>query len=84
MAPTGVPIRASKRFFENESDVPRFAYTVGICDIMQAERVLMAVSGADTADVVKQAFWGPYALASILQLHRDFTPVAAEAALSAI
>ena len=51
---------------------------------MQAERVLMAVSGADTADVVKQAFWGPYALASILQLHRDFTPVAAEAALSAI
>ena len=33
-------IQANKRFFEKEEDVPRFAYTMGICDIMQAERVV--------------------------------------------
>ena len=87
VALTDATIQANKRFFEKESDVPRFAYTMGICDIMQAERVLMVVSGADKADMLKQAFWGPVTPrvpASILQLHKDFTLVADEAALSAI
>ncbi len=78
-------IQANKRFFEDESDVPRFAYTMGICDIMHAKRVVMVVSGVEKADIVKQAFFGPVTPrvpASILQLHEDFTLVADEAALS--
>ncbi|MBE7008705.1 MAG: glucosamine-6-phosphate deaminase [Ruminococcaceae bacterium] len=78
-------IRANKRFFESEADVPRFAYTMGILDIMQAERVVMVVSGEAKAEIVKEAFFGPVTPrvpASILQLHKNFTLVADEAALS--
>lgn len=78
-------IQANKRFFEKEEDVPRYAYTMGICDIMQAERVVMVVSGAAKAQVVKEAFFGPVTPripASILQLHKDFTLVADEEALA--
>lgn len=87
VALTNATIQANKRFFEKEEDVPRFAYTMGICDIMRAERVLMVVSGASKAGIVKEAFFGPVTPqvpASILQLHKDFTLVADEAALSAI
>ena len=87
VALTDATIQANKRFFEKEADVPRFAYTMGICDIMQAERVVMVVSGENKAGIVKEAFFGPVTPnvpASILQLHKDFILVADEAALSAI
>ena len=38
---TDSTIQANKRFFASEADVPRYAYTMGIRDIMQARRVLM-------------------------------------------
>lgn len=82
---TDETIQANKRFFESEADVPRFARTMGVRDIMQARRVLMVVSGESKAEVVKAAFYGPVTPlvpASILQLHADFTLVADEAALS--
>ena len=82
---TDATIQANKRFFASESDVPRYAYTMGILDIMQAERVVMVVSGAGKADIVREAFFGPVTPrvpASILQLHKNFTLVADEAALS--
>ena len=85
VALTDATIQANKRFFEKEEDVPRFAYTMGIRDIMQAKRVLMVVSGAGKAAIVRDAFTGPVTPAvpaSILQLHPDFTLVADEAALS--
>ncbi|MBQ9458388.1 MAG: glucosamine-6-phosphate deaminase [Oscillospiraceae bacterium] len=78
-------IRANRRLFDDESQVPRFAYTMGILDIMQAERVVMVVSGEAKAEIVREAFFGPVTPrvpASILQLHRKFTLVADEAALS--
>ncbi|MCC8120565.1 MAG: glucosamine-6-phosphate deaminase [Oscillospiraceae bacterium] len=87
VALTDATIQANKRFFEKEADVPRFAYTMGICDIMQASRVVMVVSGRAKAAVVRQAFFGPVTPqvpAAILQLHRDFTLVADEDALSEI
>ena len=40
-------IDANKRFFKKEEDVPRFAYTMGIKNIMQAKKILVIVSGAD-------------------------------------
>lgn len=85
VALTDSTIEANKRFFAEKADVPRFAYTMGVSDIVHARRVLMVVSGKAKAETVKAAFAGPVTPrvpASILQLHRDFTLVADEDALS--
>lgn len=84
---TDATIQANKRFFEKEEDVPRYAYTMGIRSIMQAERVLMIVSGKAKAEIVRRAFFGPVTQdvpASILQLHKNFILVADEDALSLV
>ena len=78
-------IEANKRFFDSADEVPRQAYTIGIKTIMQAKKILVAVSGEDKAEIVKKAFFGPVTPtvpASILQMHNDVTVVADEAALS--
>ena len=78
-------IEANKRFFASADDVPRQAYTMGIQTIMQAKRVLLIVSGAEKADILKEVLFGPITPqvpASILQLHGDVHIVADEAALS--
>lgn len=80
-------IEANKRFFESEDMVPRQAYTMGIKNIMQAKKVLVIVSGADKAAILKRVLQGPVTPevpASILQLHNDVTFVADEAALSCL
>lgn len=80
-------MKANQRFFASMEDVPRQAYTMGIKTIMQAKKILIVVSGADKAAIVKEAFFGPITpkvQASVLQLHNDVTLVADEAALSEI
>ena len=80
-------IQANKRFFEKVEDVPTQAYTMGIGTIMQAKKILVVASGADKAEIVKKAFFGPITPqvpASILQLHPDVTVVVDEAAGSLI
>lgn len=84
---TASTIAANSRFFENESMVPRQAYTMGMLAIMQAKRIVMIATGANKAQAVYDAFCGPVAPqmpASILQLHPDFTLVADEGALSLV
>lgn len=71
-------IEANKRFFASIDDVPRQAYTMGIGTIMSARKILVVVSGADKANIVKKAFTGPVTPsvpASILQMHPDVTVV---------
>ncbi len=78
-------IDANARFFENEDQVPRQAYTMGILDILQARRVVMIVTGTSKAQILRDAFCGPVTPnvpASIMQLHPDFTLVADEAAMA--
>lgn len=78
-------IQANKRFFENESDVPRQAYTMGVQTILQAKMVLVVVSGADKAEILNQVINGPVTPqvpASILQFHPNAVIVADEVALS--
>ena len=78
-------IQANKRFFAFIDDVPRQAYTMGIQTIMQARKILVVVSGAEKAAIVKEAFFGPITpkvQASVLQLHHDVILVADEAALA--
>ncbi len=76
-------IQANKRFFDSIDDVPRKAYTMGIGTIMSAKKILVVVSGADKAEIVKKAFTGPVTPsvpASILQMHPDVTIVCDAAA----
>lgn len=78
-------IEANKRFFSNADDVPKQAYTMGIGTIMQARKILLAVSGADKAQILHDVLCGPITPrvpASILQLHPDVIVVADEAALA--
>ena len=80
-------MKANQRFFASMEDVPRQAYTMGIKTIMQAKKILVVVSGADKASIIKEAFFGaitPSVQASVLQLHNDVTLIADEAALSEI
>ena len=82
---TDTTIDANARFFASRDDVPRQELTMGIKSIMQARHILVVVSGADKADIVKTAFFGPVTPkvpASILQMHPNVSLVADEAALS--
>ena len=53
-------IEANKRFFASEADVPRQALTMGVGSIMSAKSVLVVVSGADKAAIVRSAFCGTH------------------------
>ena len=78
-------IEANKRFFASIDDVPGMAYTMGIGTIMKARKILLVASGADKAEAVRKAFFGPVTPmvpASVLQLHRDVTLVCDEEAYS--
>lgn len=80
-------IEANKRFFASEADVPRYAYTMGIRNIMQAKKILLIASGRAKAQALKDALYGPvtpHVPASILQLHADVAVVADEEALELI
>ncbi len=76
---------ANARFFEKEEQVPREAITMGIKSIMQAKRIVLCVSGANKAQILKHVLTGPVTPArpgSILQMHPNLTVVADEEALS--
>lgn len=78
-------IEANARFFRSMDEVPRQAYTMGIQSIMQAKKILVIVSGAGKANIVKDAFTGPVTPqipASILQMHPDVTLIGDKDALS--
>lgn len=78
-------IEANKHFFASIDDVPKQAYTMGIQTIMHAKKVLLVANGADKAQAIKDAFFGPVTPqvpASILQLHPDVVVIADEDALS--
>ena len=67
--------------------MPRQALTMGIRSILQAKKVLIVASGADKADIVYKAFFGPVTPqvpASILQLHPNVALVGDREALSRI
>ena len=78
-------IKANTRFFSNENEVPRQAFTMGIRTIMQAKSILVIASGKDKAEIVCKAFSGPVTPnvpASILQLHQNVTLICDEEAMS--
>lgn len=80
-------LEANSRFFSSMEEIPKQAYTVGMKTIMQAKKILILVSGAGKADIVRTAFFGPITPlvpASILQLHPDVILIGDAEALSKI
>lgn len=80
-------ISANKRFFENEEQVPRHAFTMGIGPIMRARHILLVASGREKADIIRRAFRNPVTPrvpASVLQLHHHVTLVGDKDALSGL
>lgn len=78
-------IDANARFFNSSKEVPTQAYTMGIESIMDAERIVVVVSGAGKAQILRDVVKGPitpFVPASILQLHKDVTIIADQDALS--
>ena len=79
-------IEANSRLFRSVDEVPRQALSMGIYNIMSAKTILIAASGLDKANAVRDMIEGPVTprcTASILQLHADCFVVADEEALSA-
>lgn len=77
-------IQANSRFFASPDDVPRYAYTMGIGEIMSAKRIVIVASGKAKAPILKEMLEGPVTPrvpASILRFHPDVTVVADEDAL---
>jgi len=78
-------IEANARFFDSADQVPRQAFTMGIQTIMHARNILMVVSGADKAEILKKLVEGPITPevpASAIRLHPSVILVADEAAMS--
>ncbi|MBQ8639474.1 MAG: glucosamine-6-phosphate deaminase [Lachnospiraceae bacterium] len=78
-------IQANSRFFATIDEVPKLAYTMGIGQIMSAERVLVVASGRAKAPIIKEIVEGPVTPrvpASILKFHKNAILVADEEALS--
>lgn len=69
-------IEANARFFNDKSEVPRQALTMGIGTIMGAMKIVMVAFGKSKAEAIKAMIDGPIdpaCPASILQLHDDVT-----------
>ena len=69
-------IKDNARFFEDESEVPRKAVTMGIGTILEAKKIILLATGSNKADAVAKSINGsvnPGAPASFLQNHPDCT-----------
>lgn len=71
-------IKDNSRFFEDLSQVPTQAITMGISEIMRAKKIVLLASGSNKADAVFKMVRGEVSEscpASVLQLHPDCTVV---------
>ncbi len=65
-------IHANARFFKNAEEVPKYAITMGIQEIMRAQRIILVATGKKKAEAVFQMILGPLDSklpASVLQNH---------------
>ncbi|MDR3230481.1 MAG: glucosamine-6-phosphate deaminase [Synergistaceae bacterium] len=74
--------RDNSRFFSSLDEVPKYAVTMGMGDIMKASRIVMLVHGANKVKAVRELFTHrqvvPEVPCTILKLHRDATVVLTE------
>jgi glucosamine-6-phosphate deaminase len=80
-------VRANARFYEKESNVPRFCLTMGVGTILEAKTVILMASGRDKAGITAKAVEGPVTAsvpASALQFHPQAKFVLDEEAASGL
>lgn len=80
-------IAHNAKFFDDASEVPKSAITMGVQAILQAKKVVLMAFGEEKAKIIAQAVRGEVRTdvpASILQLHRDVTLVLDEASAKAL
>ena len=85
VALTASTIAANARFFENQDEVPRYAYSMGIGTILKAKQILIVAYGAAKADAVAAMLQGPVTPdvpASYLQTHPNVHVILNQAAAS--
>lgn len=78
-------IKDNSRLFADINDVPRYAFTMGIKNIMNAKKIVVLASGKNKANAVKASVEGDVTEivpASVLQLHPDCTFIVDEDAAS--
>ncbi len=71
-------IDANQRFFASRDDVPRYAVTMGMGNIMRARKLLMIVSG-NKQEAMKKLLLSdkldPHCPATFMRMHRDVTVI---------
>lgn len=80
-------IKDNSRLFKSIDEVPRYAYTMGPKNIMNAKKILMIATGKNKAKAVYDMIKGkvdPASPASILQNHPDCTVILDEDSASLI
>lgn len=78
-------IEANARFFEDASQVPQQAFSMGIANILSAKTIVLMAYGAEKADAIYGLVHGPVTEelpASVLQRHDDVVVIVDEAAAS--
>lgn len=83
VALTSSTIAANARFFEDEKDVPKYAYSMGIGSIMKSKSIILEAFGDNKADAIAKMIEGPVTEecpASVLQKHPNVTVIVDEAA----
>ncbi|SKA76169.1 glucosamine-6-phosphate deaminase [Caloramator quimbayensis] len=79
--------KANSRFFDDISKVPQRAITMGIGDIMRAEKIILLASGKSKAPIIKhmvESGVSTFIPASILKLHKNVEIIADSDAASLI
>lgn len=78
-------IEANSRFFNDISEVPKFALTMGVGTIFKARRVIILINGEKKAPVLDAMLSGTVSTnvpATLLALHPDTTVVTDEATMA--
>lgn len=72
-------IDANARFFASRDEVPRYAVTMGMGEIMMAKRLLMILSGSNKAEAARQLLMSDAITcacpATLMKLHHDATVI---------
>lgn len=72
-------IDANARFFATRDEVPRYAVTMGIGEIMMAKRLLMILSGSNKEDAARRLLMSDEITcacpATMMKLHQDATVI---------
>ena len=81
-------IDANARFFATRDEVPRYAVTMGVGDIMRARSLLTIISGLNKAEAAKLLLMSdvvtPQCPVTLVKMHRDSTVVITEELAEAI